>query len=742
MNFDRYFITSSYALLAISFVMLAATGQVDGISIALYGGVLVAGWLIDNGQLRGIVTQRMANWLLVGFLPVLFIEWQLMEVFPARIIIHFIIFASSLKLLREKTDRDWLWLYIVSFCQVLMSAGMMIGTSYLVLLICYLFAAISTFVSFEIRRSRQVFVANQKMQNQAGKVNEIEFWKEDQDTRREFAQPRWRILSYFSAFILSLILLIAVPIFLAMPRLTRGFARNGFLTTERLSGFSDTVRLGEVAQVKLNPQVVMRVRVRLPVDAQRQQLRWRGVTLDNYDGRTWSESGTGPVPIKKFADSFKVDEKLSRSGVAQQHFFVEPLNVNTVFAAPRPIFVTGLSELWRDSGDGLWTEHHAFHKLDYVVYSDTSVPTDSQLSADNSRVYPPEIRQRYLHLQADRDRQIDNLAAEVTRGASTQLEIARRIEHHLRTTYSYTLNLQRVDYGDPVADFLFNVRAGHCEYFASAMVLMLRSRRVPARLVNGFQMGEYNDAADFYTVRQSDAHSWVEAYFPKYGWVACDPTPPGGLSVYSDGWGAWIRHYGEAIEMFWLEHVVGFDTGKQISMARAMHQWLTSYQSHPSLQWIDWATELTRKIGSWRGIGFGLGGSVREEGPSPQATQRSINLPLTLSLVFLTAFILAGAIWYKRSKSWVRRLRGDTSSSAIAFYEEMLKSLERAGYRREAHQTPTEFAAQVARPGVWEITHLYQRTRFGNVGLTNNDVARISVLLSEMKKERIRNKRN
>jgi Domain of unknown function (DUF4129) len=71
----------------------------------------------------------------------------------------------------------------------------------------------------------------------------------------------------------------------------------------------------------------------------------------------------------------------------------------------------------------------------------------------------------------------------------------------------------------------------------------------------------------------------------------------------------------------------------------------------------------------------------------------------------------------------------------------MLKALERAGYRRESHQTPTEFAAQVARPGVWEITHLYQRTRFGNEGLTDNDVARISVLLGEMKKERIRNKR-
>ena len=87
----------------------------------------------------------------------------------------------------------------------------------------------------------------------------------------------------------------------------------------------------------------------------------------------------------------------------------------------------------------------------------------------------------------------------------------------MRSAYGYTLDLRRVEDGDPVADFLFNMREGHCEYFASAMVLMLRSRRVPARLVNGFQMGEYNEAADVYTVRQSDAHSWVEAYFPRQG---------------------------------------------------------------------------------------------------------------------------------------------------------------------------------------------------------------------------------
>ena len=82
---------------------------------------------------------------------------------------------------------------------------------------------------------------------------------------------------------------------------------------------------------------------------------------------------------------------------------------------------------------------------------------------------------------------------------------------------------------DPVADFLFNVKAGHCEYFATAMAVMLRTRGVVARVVNGFLPGEYNEAAGAYTVRQSDAHSWVEVYFPETrSWVTFDPTPSAG----------------------------------------------------------------------------------------------------------------------------------------------------------------------------------------------------------------------
>jgi protein-glutamine gamma-glutamyltransferase len=735
MSFNRYFIASSYALFVLSFLMLVLTGQVDVIIQLLFGYVMATGCLIDSGKLHWSLSPKIANWMLPGFLPFAIIEWQILGVSPVTLTIQFIVFASSLKLLRAKTGRDWLWLYIVSFCQVLMAAGMTTSPVFLLLLILYLFAAISTFVSNEIRRSQEIFEATLSSWNGSSRSPEIQYFGEDEKSQLQPVTPRWRTLSYFSAGMLVLILLLAVPIFLAMPRLTRGFSRNGLLATEKLSGFSDMIRLGEVGEIKLNPQVVMRVRVKFPREERKTALMWRGVTLDYYDGRTWSESGEGPEPIKKLAEGFRVDDNPAQSGFTYQRFYVEPLSINTVFVAPRPIYITGLSELERDSGDGLWTRAHPFNKIEYHVASDTRTPEDAELAADNTRVYPIEVRRRYLQFPPGFDRRIEGLAAQVTRGATTQLEIARRIEEHLRNEYSYTLALRRVEEGDPVADFLFNYRAGHCEYFASAMVLMLRSRRVPARLVVGFQMGEYNEASDFYTVRQSDAHAWVEVFFPKHGWIAFEPTPPAGRSVYDAGVMAWLRNYRESFEMFWLEHVVGFDTSKQVELALALQRWLRSYQHNTSSGWFDWVYDLAQKLDfDWANT-KAVDGGTSESGPESDSSGRLLLRPLALSLFGLAALFAMAFIWHRHRTSWRRKLGNDATVSAVAFYQEMLRTLERRGYKRESHQTPQEFAARLAMPGVTEITRLYQRTRFGKESLTGEEVMRVETLMHELKEQ-------
>ena len=123
------------------------------------------------------------------------------------------------------------------------------------------------------------------------------------------------------------------------------------------------------------------------------------------------------------------------------------------------------------------------------------------------------------------DTRIPTLAQSITAKAANPYDKANVIENYLRTRYSYTLELTGKPGADPLAQFLFVTNAGHCEYFASAMAIMLRTLGIPSREVNGFLPGEYNDLAGDYIVRASDAHSWVEAYFPGSGWITFDPTP-------------------------------------------------------------------------------------------------------------------------------------------------------------------------------------------------------------------------
>ncbi|MGH9802516.1 MAG: DUF3488 domain-containing protein, partial [Blastocatellia bacterium] len=294
MNFNRFFIGSSYSLIVIGVVMLAATRRMNGLALAMFVLVLAAGCLIDLEQLRWSLSRRWANALMIVWLGVALIEWQIFHASAVSVVTHFVLFAASLKLLRPKTNRDWLWLHIVSFCIVLMSAGMMVGTIFLLLLVVYLLAAASTFIAFEIRRTQQTF-----RQEAGNRKVTIDLWREVNDQRRALPEPRSRSLFLFSASAMSMIMLLAAPLFFVVPRVSHNAGRGGLMQGEALSGFSDTVRLGEVAQIKLNPQVVMRVRVAFQHDqqiqSQQQALRWRGVTLDHYDGQSWNNFGPTPT---------------------------------------------------------------------------------------------------------------------------------------------------------------------------------------------------------------------------------------------------------------------------------------------------------------------------------------------------------------------------------------------------------------------------------------------------------------
>jgi transglutaminase-like putative cysteine protease len=159
----------------------------------------------------------------------------------------------------------------------------------------------------------------------------------------------------------------------------------------------------------------------------------------------------------------------------------------------------------------------------YTVVSAVSLAPPAALRSDNTN-YPGWIKQRYLQVPSEMPRRVIRLAQRLTGQFENPYDKASAVEAYLRQ-FPYNTQIDPPPPGEDGVDyFLFNVKQGYCDYYASAMVIMLRSVGVPARFVAGYAPGDYDPSTNLYTVREDSAHAWVEVFFPTYGWVQFEPT--------------------------------------------------------------------------------------------------------------------------------------------------------------------------------------------------------------------------
>jgi hypothetical protein len=165
--------------------------------------------------------------------------------------------------------------------------------------------------------------------------------------------------------------------------------------------------------------------------------------------------------------------------------------------------------------------------------------------------------------------------AEVAMGTGSAAERAARLEAYLIGNYSYTLDFVGRGGDRPIEDFLFRYKSGHCEYFASAMVLLLRAEGIPARLVTGFLGGEYNPLEGYFIVRQSNAHAWVEAWLGEdVGWRLFDPTPPGGRpSTEPASVGLLFNQAWDFLQFRWDRYVLTYGFYDQVQAFGQLRGW-------------------------------------------------------------------------------------------------------------------------------------------------------------------------
>ncbi|MBA3242570.1 MAG: DUF3488 domain-containing protein [Acidobacteria bacterium] len=750
MRFDTYFRACSYAMIACGVMALAL---VDGVGVGLilcFAAVLLVSWKIEGKRWQ--LSERSGMVVVLLALPLFYLDWRTQtgaagagEGVNAGIgaLVHLTLLLSSIKLLQTKADRDWLFLYLISFFEVLLAAGLSVSPLFLLALGVYIFSALLSIVCFELRKSSRVVALSDSRLLVANDPKSL--WRKESRRPRRGARALGR-LPAVALCLFALILLFALPIFFVSPRASNGaLSMAGGTASTGYVGFSDRMTLGDIGRLQKSNELVMRVRVDEPRVERNRNLRWRGVALERFDGRRWFQSSNqSETMLGNERDLFKLGTTEELSRLTTQTFFVEPIDTPVLFAAPRAVALQGaFSYLRRDNGDGLASRLHLQERITYKVFSDTVEPAPERLRAGR-QAYPaettPNLRlpvENYLQLPGDLDTRVGSLASLVVMeaGARNAYDAARAIEAHFNRNeyggqYSYSLDMKATG-SEPLSDFLFRVRAGHCEYFSSAMTIMLRTQGVAARVVNGFQSGEYNDAADAYAVRQADAHSWVEVYFPQEdAWVAFDPTPAAGRpsGAGRGGLQGRLQMYADALELFWIQYVVAYDKQGQRSLARSLRSSLGSYRIAASQS----ADKLLSKLSGGLATST-LGSGLLVALASPYA--------LVVGGLGFAAFGLF--VLHRKGFSLLRRApraaggQETTGASIVEFYERMTGALEARGVRRRrADETPLEFAKSIGDADVLTITRAYHRVRYGARPLSKTEAAEIERCLMRVEKEK------
>jgi len=559
---ERYFQISLHALIFSAFGALALTGRLDLPSILIFTvGVGLSLYRVVKG--RTTLLSAQAVFYLSCVYIVFFLLDSLRSFVPAAV--HLVLFLELAKLhQRSKNEKDYLYLIILAFLKILAASSLTIGISFVATLLLFLIALVSTMMSYNMRR----FQAASRMEDRkiAASIGGMSVW------------------ATFCIVVLGAIL------FLLIPRADMGYFSQSSPASILLSGFTDNVQLGEIGQVKLNSAVVMRAR-RL-FGARSAVLKWRGIALDAFDGRKWYRSDRTRTFVERSGDEYFVRSRDRMGDLARYDIFLEPLPTTTLFGPHRIVAIYGsLPSVEVDRDESLFTRFRPLQRTEYEVLSEVPNPRfhANPIAADSP--IPPDIQAKYLQLPDKLDPRVRQLASEITQPGSSSREKASIVEAYLKRNYKYTLNLTWKPGEQPVSTFLLETKAGHCEYFASAMAILLRASGVPTRMVNGFLMGEYNPVGDDYIVRQSDAHSWVEVFTSDSGWVEFDPTPPD-PNQKEVGLGRQLSHYVDAMELFWNSYVLTYDTGSQLQLFRNAQDRVENFQEGVQTSSYDWAQRI------------------------------------------------------------------------------------------------------------------------------------------------------
>jgi hypothetical protein len=335
-------------------------------------------------------------------------------------------------------------------------------------------------------------------------------------------------------------LFLAVLVFLGTPRL-RG-ADLGSGSDTGFTGFDDNIELGDVGQLLDDDEVVFTA----TFDGTRpdELTYFRGVALDDFDGRRWRAGSLRHPPPSREHSPLGVDV----------HVVLEPVEDGVLFTVGDVVAVdVDRGSVVADS-DGNRFVHPALDRVDYRF---VAVPPFGTGAGPPARGATTGDLIRWTRLPQTLDPRVRELASQVAGELVDPMDKAAALRRLMLEDFEYTRAPRDTDVEDPLATFLFERRSGHCEYFASALAMMLRSEGVPTRLVNGFVGGDPGPVGDVIVVRRHHAHSWVELLVDGR-WVVLDATPGPGAPVLPAR-----ERWSDALSALWYSSVLDYDLDVQ-----------------------------------------------------------------------------------------------------------------------------------------------------------------------------------
>ncbi|MBX7167128.1 MAG: DUF3488 and transglutaminase-like domain-containing protein [Pirellulales bacterium] len=728
----------------------------------------VRGWLNLRGRLGD----------LLGLAALLYTAWELFHAAAEAQLLavaNLMVYLQFILQYQQKSVRTYWLLALISLMQAAVSTALNLELRYGVLLVAYAFVGMTTIALLVVHRERLRFESGRLAPLAAAQARIVppRRWPLA-DLQPVFGSRLvgdataetidWRFFWHLSRMGL-LSLLAGAALFLCIPRQGRTEWRPQAGFEQHETGFTERVELGSLGEIIESPASVMRVRfTHYPSQEVYQihdELLLRGVLLNYYQDGSWQ--------LEQTTDSERWNNPSLGRELVQQEITLEPSETEVAFSVYpiAEIIDRDLIEFDRSNRRLIRTDKQELGSR--VTYR---VITAGLLGGYQLKCVPePQYQNRFELLQMPTRNGEDPLpglrriAGEVLAesgltGEQSRYRKSKALERYFRasTEFTYSLAPKRANPQlDPIEDFLVNTHQGHCEYYASALVLMLRSAGIPARMVVGYKGGDWNDLGGYLLVRRLHAHAWVEAYVPtgeipkdvqagqvlgSGSWILLDPTPGAGtgeLTGYAKAYWPLLQQMSDYAQFLWSHYVMGMDADRQ---QEAIYL--------PLMNAWSWAIKAVQDRGTWEAIYVACVGfprALREE----IANGHYFNWRLIL-LLFVAPILLIVGAWLgrkalRRAQHWWRRaalaVRRD-DRVAVDFYRRLEQLLARYRWERSPAETQREFALQVGRQldaaGLAsdiarvprQVAETFYRVRFGQRSLDRIEVEAVENALAEL----------